>query len=66
MISPGRMAGAGLPTSSGTVPPDGGTSGVLGKNIITFDGFSITIGLVLLLILVFLIWNTFIPRRRRR
>jgi len=59
MINPGRTS-PGSPTFSGTV-----SNGPLKTQLLAIDGFSVTVGLVLLLILIFLVYNTFYRRRRR-
>jgi hypothetical protein len=59
MIQPGRETN--LPNSSGTV----GLQGMLGQSIYKVDGFSITIGIVVLLLAGFLVWQMMVPKRRR-
>jgi hypothetical protein len=43
----------------------GGSNGKLATPLLKLDGFTITIGMVLLLVLVFLIYTTFFKRKRR-
>lgn len=58
MIQPGKQSN---PTSSGTV----GLQGVLGQGIYKVDGFTITIGIVVLLVAAFLLFQMMAPKRRR-
>jgi hypothetical protein len=59
MIQPGRETN--LPNSSGTV----GLQGMLGQSIYKVDGFTITIGIVVALLAVFLVWQMMVPKKRR-
>lgn len=65
MINPGvTRNGTQLPTSSGGV--SNSTQDMLSRKLVAFDGFSLTLGMVLALVLFFLIWQTFFAGRRRR
>lgn len=59
MIQPGKETN--LPNSSGTV----GLQGMLGQSIYKVDGFSITIGIVILVVVAFLAWQMMVPKKRR-
>jgi len=59
MIQPGKETN--LPNSSGTV----GLQGMLGKSIYKVDGFSITLGIVVLMLVAFLFYTMMVPKRRR-
>jgi hypothetical protein len=60
MIQPGRETN--LPNSSGTV----GLQGWMGKSIYKVDGFSITIGVIIAMLGLFLLWQMFGTKGRRR
>lgn len=67
MINPGASAmpnarTANLPTSSGVM---GGPSGVLSTEIFRVNGWGLTIGLLIMAVAAFLIFNMFFTRRRR-
>lgn len=71
MISPGNDVNF-LPTSSGTmsngVPTmaNGNGGGLLGTSIFKLNGFTLTIGLVLLVAAMWILYGMFFTGRRRR
>lgn len=69
MIQPGRETN--LPTSSGSVGSSvSGTSTVLGfqlgTRLISVDGFTLTLGMMVSVVLLLLIYNVFIRGGRKR
>jgi hypothetical protein len=65
MINPGVETNPVLPTSSG----QGGNPSMAkwyGKQIVTVDGFTLTMGLLVAIILLWLAWQTFAKGGRRR
>ena len=58
MIQPGKQTN--LPTSSAV-----GLQGLMGQSIYKVDGFSITIGIIVLILAGFLVWQMMVPKRKR-
>jgi len=63
MINPGQLTNPVLPTSSGKGGPPN-MSNWYGKQILSLDGFTLTMGMVVLLIAVMLAYQTFFRKRR--
>lgn len=65
MINPGIESNPVYPTASG----QGGNPAMAkwyGKQIVTVDGFTLTMGLLAMLIVLWLVWQTFFMKGRRR
>jgi len=58
MIQPGKETN--IPSSSAV-----GLQGMFGKSIYKVDGFSITIGIVVLVLVAFLLYTMMVPKRKR-
>lgn len=66
MIQPGKETN--LPNNSGTVGLQGafgGANGFLGTSVASLDGFTVTMGIVVLIVAAFLAYQVLMPKKRR-